>query len=513
VIYRFGDHTLDTERLSLTANGEEIPVEPQVFSLLQYLVEHRDRVISKDEIIEQVWDGRIVSDGTLTSRINSVRRAVNDDGKSQAVIRTFPRRGIRFVATVAEDDVFTEDVVSKSTPTLPDKPSIAVLPFDNLSNDPEQEYFSDGMAEDLITDLSKISGLFVVARNSSFAFKGQAVDVKGVAEQLGVRHILEGSVRKMGDKLRVNAQLVEASSGGHLWAERYDGDMTDIFQFQDDIRGQIVSALRVSLTPIDEALTEQKQTSNVKAYDLFLNGRANFYRFTPESMQEASHLLEEAIRIDPEFADTYSYLSLCHFWEWGALIPGCDDNLERAHELAEKGYSLDGSSTNAAVSLGWIKAWLHRYDEAFTIFEDSLAKTPYSSTVIATLGQVLNFWGDPEGGLEKIEDALKIESFPPPNWQLWAGHSQFLLHQYAQALPKFKLMEEWAPKFVFVHVLLACTYVELERLEDARNSIKTLLEISPQYSVKDAARIFPYRKEEDRNLVLDSLRKAGLPEG
>lgn len=225
MIYRFGDHTLDTESLRLTANGEEIAVEPQVFSLLLYLVEHRERVVSKDEIIEHVWDGRIVSDGTLTSRINSVRRAVRDDGKSQAVIKTFPRRGIRFVAAVTEDDVL------EITPPLPDKPSIAVLPFENRSDDPQQEYFSDGMAEDLITDISNISGLFVIARNSSFAFKGQAVDVKEIAEKLGVNHILEGSVRKMGDRLRINAQLIDAASGGPIWAQRYDGDLEDVFEF------------------------------------------------------------------------------------------------------------------------------------------------------------------------------------------------------------------------------------------------------------------------------------------
>jgi adenylate cyclase len=183
-----------------------------------------------------------------------------------------------------------------TSPPPHDKPSIAVLPFDNLSDDPQQEYFSDGMSEDLITDISNISGLFVIARNSSFAFKGQAIDMKEVAAKLGVKHILEGSVRKMGTKLRVNAQLIDAASGGHIWAQRYDGDMAEIFEFQDNIREQIVSALQVSLTPTDRALAAHKPTDSVEAYDLFLRGRAAYYRYTSEDLLEGTKCLEEAIK-------------------------------------------------------------------------------------------------------------------------------------------------------------------------------------------------------------------------
>ena len=241
--------------------------------------------------------------------------------RTQIIIKTFPKRGFRFVAEVVDEPIVNDLADPKQNLlSLPEKPSIAVLPFENLSDDPEQEYFSDGMAEDLITDISKISGLFVIARNSSFAFKGQTIDVKVIAEQLGVKHILEGSVRKMGPKLRVNAQLIDAASGGHIWAERYDGDMADIFEFQDNIREQIVSALQVSLTPTDKALTERKPTDSVEAYDLFLKGRANFYRYTPEHLLEAIKCLEEAIEIDPNFAAAYGYLSYCHFYGWAQMF-------------------------------------------------------------------------------------------------------------------------------------------------------------------------------------------------
>jgi TolB-like protein/Flp pilus assembly protein TadD len=395
----------------------------------------------------------------------------------------------------------------------PGKPSIAVLPFDNLSGDPEQEYFSDGMAEDLITDISKISGLFVIARNSSFAFKGQTVDVKDIAEQLGVKHILEGSVRKMGPKLRINAQLVDAASGGHLWAERYDGDMAEIFQFQDDIREQIVSALQVSLTPTDKALTERKPTDSVEAYDLFLRGRANFHRYTSEHHLEAIQCFEEAIEIDPNFADAYGYLSFCHFRGWVQMWPGFDDTLDRALELAEKGVALDGTSGVALARLGWIQTWLRRYDQAVGNLEKAIALAPGNAEIHATFGDVINFWGNPERALGMVDKAFSLDTFAPPIWEYYAGKSHYLLRQYDQALTRFNRMVEWAPKFIHSYAYQACAYVELDRLDDARDAIKTLLGITPQYTLMEAARTMPFRRDEDCNRVLGALRIAGLPEG
>ena len=400
-----------------------------------------------------------------------------------------------------------------TSPPPHDKPSIAVLPFDNMSGDPEQEYFSDGLAEDLITDLSKISGLFVIARNSAFAFKGQAIDVKEVAEKLGVKHILEGSVRKAGGKVRINAQLIDADSGGHIWAERYDGDLEDIFSLQDNITAQIVSALQVSLTPTDKALAERKPTDSVEAYDLFLRGRANFYLLTPEHLVEAIKSLEKAIEIDPYFADAYGYLSFCHWYGWIYTFPGFDESLDRAYELAERGVALDGASAIAVMRLGWVQTWLRRYDQAVANLEKAIALAPNNAEVCATFGQVLNWLGDPEKGLEMIEKALRLETFAPAVWEFYAGHSHLLLRQYDQALTRFNRVVERAPKFGGAHAILAWTYVELDRLDDARDAIKTVLELAPHSSLKKFDRTVPIRVDEDRNRYLDGLRKAGLPEG
>jgi TolB-like protein len=394
----------------------------------------------------------------------------------------------------------------------PDKPSVAVLPFDNLSNDPEQEYISDGFVEDLITDISKISGLHVISRNSSFAFKGQPINVKDIAGRLGVRNILEGSVRKMGSKLRINAQLIDAAVDGHIWAERYDGDMENIFEFQDAIREQIVSALEVSLTPTDMAQADRKPTHNVDAYDLFLKGRANIHRLTPEHMLEARKCLENAIEIDPHFADAHSYLSYCHFYGYTGMHPGFDDNLDKAYELAKQGVALNDTSAFAFARLGWIQMWLHYYDQAIANFEKALTLTPNNAEVYAAFGDVLSFWGDPKRGLEMIEKAFSLETFSPPLWEFYAGLANYLLRQYDEALTRLNQSVERAPKHLHSYTYLACTYVELDQLDNAREAIKSALENVPRFTVKWGAKIYPFRLDEDRNRVLGALRKAGLPE-
>ena len=242
----FGDYVLDPDRRELTRGSEAVAIGPQVFDLLLYLVRNRERVVSKDDLLDAVWGGRIVSESTLTSHINAVRKAIGDSGEEQRLIRTVARKGFRFVGDVEEAQssdgvdrrrvgVAEPDATSAQALTLPDRPSIAVLPFLNLSGDPEQEYFADGVVEDIITALSRIRWLFVIARNSSFTYKGRAVDVKQVGRELGVRYVLEGSVRKAANRVRITGQLIDATTGAHLWAERFEGTLDDIFELQDQV--------------------------------------------------------------------------------------------------------------------------------------------------------------------------------------------------------------------------------------------------------------------------------------
>jgi adenylate cyclase len=365
--------------------------------------------------------GGIYVSGTAYDQADGKLEASFEDLGEQTVKNIAKPVRVYRVSVENKTDAGSELQTPDTSPPVRDKPSIAVLPFDNMSNDPDQEYFSDGMAEDLITDISKISGIFVTARNSSFAFKGQTVDVKEIAQKLGVKHIVEGSVRKMGSKLRVNAQLIDAASGGHLWAERYDGDMEDIFQFQDDIRAQIVSALQVNLTPTDKALTERKPTDSAEAYDLYLKGRANFNRYTHENHLEAINCFKDAIEIDPNFADAYGYLSFSYYYGWVLMFPGADKTLDRAYELAEKGVALDSTSVIALARLGWMQGWLQRYDQAFINLGKAIALAPNNAELYANFGNILNYWGDPKGALAMFEKAFSIDPMPPLNWEFQVG--------------------------------------------------------------------------------------------
>ena len=246
-------------------------VTPQVFDLLAYLIRHRERVVTKDDLVGAIWNGRIVSDAALTTRLNAARCAIGDSGEEQRLIKTLPRKGFRFVGQVRE----AREVAGsnpgdapESAPAVPE-PSIAVLPFANMSGDPEQEYFADGMVEEITTALSRFKGLFVIARNSSFTFKGKAVDIKEVGRRLGVRYVLEGAVRKASGKVRITCQLIEAATGTHIWADRFERDMTDIFALQDDVTLAVVSAIQPKLLQAEIALATRRRPENLTAYDLF----------------------------------------------------------------------------------------------------------------------------------------------------------------------------------------------------------------------------------------------------
>jgi adenylate cyclase len=316
------------------------------------------------------------------------------------------------------------------------------------------------MAEDLITDLSKISNLYVAARNSSFSFKGQMPDLRDVAEKLGVSYVLEGSVRKMGERLRINAQLIDAADGDHLWAERYDGDMAEISDFQDRIRAEIVAALKLKLTPSDQTVAERKPTDSVAAYDLFLKGRASYHRFTHEDILEARKYLEKAIETDPDFADAYGFLSYCYFQGWTHMWPDFDNNLDRANELAERAVVLDGGSAIALARLAWVQIFFRRYDPAIANLEKAIDLEPDNAEVNTMFGHVLNYWGDPERGLKLMEKAFAIDTFAPPNWDIHVGLSNLLLGKYDEALAALNRSIERAPKYYPAYMFLCWAYVE-----------------------------------------------------
>ncbi|WRJ90550.1 winged helix-turn-helix domain-containing protein [Bradyrhizobium japonicum] len=269
--YRFEEFAFDIDRRELHRGAEVVSITPQVFDLLEYLLRKRERVVSKDDLINAVWSGRIVSDAALTTRLNAARSAIGDSGEEQRLIKTLPRKGFRFVGQVQETREVAAsnpgEVAPESAPALPDRPSIAVLPFENMSDDPEQEYFADGMVEEIITALSRFKWLFVIARNSSFTYKSKAVNVKQVGHELGVRYILEGSVRKAAGKVRIAGQLIDAVTGAHIWADRFERDLTDVFALQDEVTVAVVSAIEPKLVQTEIAMAARRRPENLTAYD------------------------------------------------------------------------------------------------------------------------------------------------------------------------------------------------------------------------------------------------------
>ena len=321
MLFHFADHILDTGRRELRRGPESIAVEPQVLDLLIYLMQNSDRVVSKDDLIASVWGGRIVSDTTLTSRIYAARRAIGDSGQDQKLIRTIARKGLRFIGDVrmqagrrtgARPSIRRRTTPASSrsaTPPLPDRPAIAVLPFNNMSGDPEQEYFSDGISEDIITALSKLRWFFVIARNSSFVYKGKAVHVKQVAEELGVGYVLEGSVRKSGDRVRITAQLNDVANGSHIWAERYDRDLADVFAVQDEITEAIVAAIEPQLYAAENFRARRKPPDSLDAWDLVMRALSYYWRVTRQDHAVAQELLEKAIAIDRNYGQALGVLA------------------------------------------------------------------------------------------------------------------------------------------------------------------------------------------------------------
>jgi TolB-like protein len=355
VQFLFADHTLDTARRELRRGAEPIAVEPQVFDLLTYLVQNRDRVVSKDDLIESVWSGRIVSDSALTSRINAVRRAIGDSGDEQKLIRTIARRGFRFVGAVRMQSD-GEEMASPSDESGDDarlgavpggRPAIAVLPFVNMSGDLEQEYFSDGISEDIITALCRYSSLFVIARNSSFTFKGRPVDVKQVGRALGVRYLLEGSLRKAGSRIRVTAQLVEAETGKHIWAERYDRDLVDIFAVQDEITEAVTLAVAPAIADAELHRAMRNPPGSLDAWAAYQRGLWHSGKANAEDNGLAEKFFHQAVELDPSFAGGYKGLSKLQAQTADFRGRDLAEALKLAEALARRAVALDGADAEA----------------------------------------------------------------------------------------------------------------------------------------------------------------------
>jgi adenylate cyclase len=394
---------------------------------------------------------------------------------------------------------------------LPDKPSIAVLPLANMSDDPQQEYFSDGMTEDFITALSKISGMFVIARTSVFTYKGKPVKVQQVSQDLGVRYVLEGSVRKVAERVRITAQLIDATTGAHLWAERYDRVLEDVFTVQDEITRNIVTALEVQLTSGEQVRLWRQGTTNPEAYDMFLRGRDHVMRKTRENTVQARRLFERAIELDPEFAMAYVGLASTFTLEvrlgWS---PSLAESLERARELTHKAIALDDALADAYGQLGYIALLQRQHAQAIAAGQQAILLSPNGAEVHALLAVTLNFAGRPEDGLTMIEKAMRLSPVYP-SWYLHVlGMSRYLVGRYEEALTAFTHSRDRYPDVWFPYVGLVLTSAQLGREGDARAAAAELLRRDPAFSLERYAALQPYQNPAALTRELDLLRQGGL---
>lgn len=392
-----------------------------------------------------------------------------------------------------------------------DKPSIAVLPFHNISADPEQDYFADGMASDLITDLSKVSGLFVIARNSVFAYKGKRVDAKQVGKELGVRYLLEGDVRKAGGRIRINAQLIDAVSGGHLWAERYDRKLEDIFALQDDVIQKIVTALAVQLTQGEQQRLARRPTDSIEAYDVFLRGQEHYSHYTRDSNQRARLLFQQAIDVDENFARAYAGLSLTYanavFFGWtndSAAV------LERALALARKAIGLDAELPQSYWALGYAYLFNRQHDLAIAALNNALAVDPNYADSYGLLGSVNAYMGQPNEAIHWLENGRRLNPHTPAEYWGAFGRSYYVAKRFDKALALLQTALDINPNYLNARLHLAAVCVRLGQQDDAEWEASEVVVVDPNFSLARWADSQPYKDPALLQDILDDLRQAGL---
>ena len=521
----FEDYQLDPERRELTRAGTVVATTPKVFDLLVYLVQNRGRVVSRDDLLRVVWQERVVSESTLASHINAVRKAVGDTGSEQRLIRTVARKGFRFVGEAREtaspesghspaSGTAAPDMPPTSTATLHREPSLAVLPFVNLSGDPQQDYFADGVVEEIIAALSRLRWLFVVARNSSFAYKGHGLDVRQIGRELGVRYVLEGSLRKCADRVRLTGQIVDATTGRHLWADRFEGVLGDIFELQDRLAESVVGAIATQVERAEIRRATLKPTGSLDAYDCYLRGLASFHRHTRQAMDEALPFFHQATELDPEYAAAYGMAAWCHCWRklnrW--VVYGERETAEAA-TLARRAIEL---GRNDAIALARGAHALGHFggsiDRCNALLDHALALDPNLAAAWLFSGYLRIWRGEPDAAIERFAHALRLDPFDPEVLRIQAGTA--LAHLLAG---RFEAASAWAekasgemPTFVLAVAITAASHALADKADKAQHAMHLLQQIDPALRVSDICGWLPFREPAAAAQLAQGLRRAGL---
>jgi TolB-like protein/tetratricopeptide (TPR) repeat protein len=507
--YRFGDYMLDVARRELLQADKRIAIEPQVFDLLAYLIQNRDRVVTKDDLLGSVWGGRIVSESTLTSRINAARRAIGDTGSTQRFIRTSARKGIRFVAEVV-------DAQSDKLPILQaprDRPSIAVMPFRNLTGDSEQDYFVDGIVEEIVTGLSRLRWLFVISRNSTLIYKGRPIDARTVGRELGVRYVLEGSVRRSGSHVRVTGQLSETETGAGVWADRFDGEISEIFALQDLLTMRVIGAVEPNLRKVEIERAQRKRPENFDAYDLFLRALPFAATAMPADADRALCLLEKAICLEPDYAIVHGFIAWCH--EQRYLRAGLNaETRAAALRHARVAIEAGGDDAMALAMGGFVIGVVERdYQTALDALDRSICLSP-SSALAFGFSSIIRAWmGDDATAIAHATMGIRLSPYDPliylPNVglafaQLFSGNfdeAAFAANRASSANPRFSV-----PRYLHVAAL-----VRMGKQDKAKTIAKVLLELQPSFTISSLV-AGDITTPERLAYLAGALREAGLPE-
>jgi TolB-like protein len=525
--YLFEDCALDTDRRELRRGSELVAVAPQVFDLLVHLIRHRDRVVTKDDLLASVWQGRIVSESALFNRVNAARSAIGDTGDQQRLIKTLPRKGVRFIGEVRENEGEgpgsaeagpldrTADASASAEASalpLPDRPSIAVLPFADMSADADQEHFADGITEDLITGLARIRWLFVIARNSTFAYKARAIEVKRVSRELGVRYLLEGSVRRSGKRVRISAQLIDALTGGHHWAERYDREVGDIFAVQDEITRSVAAAIEPQLLAAEGVRALSRSSDDLGAWELVARAQAHAWRLTRSDHEIAVAALERAVETYPDYAPARGLLGFC--MAFAAHMGWVDRNrmLVPGRQHAVRAIALDGRDPWGHIGLGYCAMMERRTEESIAAFRRAVEINPNSAAAHSHLSRGLAFAGQDREAIEHGEEAIRLSPLDPDMALFFGGFAvaHFTAGRYLQSAHYAGEALRLRPGFQGAQRLRCASLAQAGRVDEARAFLATVRREQPQLSIEWLRANVPYQTPELLQRFLEGMRKAGL---
>jgi TolB-like protein len=508
----FGDHRLDIGRRELRYRGELVELEPKAFDLLAFLVLNRDRVVSKDDLIDAVWGGRIISEAALTTRINAVRRALGDDGATQRFIRTFIRKGVRFVAEVGEPSV---PAVTADRAHPGDKPSIAVVPFQNLTGDPEQAYFVDGMVEEITTAIARLTWLVVIGRASSFGSERGTADLMQAARRLGVRYLLEGSVRKTDQRVRITGLLVDTETGAHIWAEHFDGTLEDVFALQDRVGSAIAGAIEPRLRVAEMARASRKPTEHLGAYDLCLRAQAQVRRRTRESLAESVRLARQALLIDPDYALAMARLALSQMMRRSRhWVSDTDTDVEEGVRMARQAIALGGDDPWVLDFAGLALSTLAgENDAAIGALDRAISLNPNFALGFGHRALILAYSNSPEEAIRSAEHAIRLSPFDPAMFAfceaLALAHLTLGRHEGGLRWAEAAIRENSGLP-ALRYKLSLCGH--LGRHEQARECCCRISEADAEPTIAALSRDMPRGVvPEVADRFIEGLRKAGVP--